>query len=230
MRPVLRNVVIGSVLSATLLHSSTASSEPITIRNGIIEVNPGSIFAGAGVGLVGMGGFQLSGSAGDGVTAFQLCGPCLPGETISLAGRMDRLGGSVNYRGTTHEFSFTRGDGGELLFEAPSFVLPRAAVLPTDFTFKTPFSMSGHAFFVYEPSARDVRLEFAGSGIATLHATVSPFDAAAGGQQYVLHSLRYEFGSTAAPVPEPGTMLLFGSGAVAAVLKTRRKRRSSVCK
>jgi hypothetical protein len=223
-------MVIGSVLSATLLHSSTASSEPITIRTGVIEANPGAIFAGAGVELVGMDGFRLSGSAADGVTVFQLCSPCLPGETISLAGRMDRLGGSVEYRGITHEFNFNRGDGGELLFEAPSFVLPRAAVLPTEFTFKTPFSMNGQAFFVYEPSARDVRFELAGSGIATLQATVSPFDAAHGGQQYVLHSLRYEFGSTAAPVPEPGTMLLFGSGAVAAVLKTRRKRRASVCK
>jgi hypothetical protein len=228
MRHVFREVVIGSVLSATLLHSSTASSEPITIRTGTVEGEPGAIFAGAEARLVGMDGFRLSVGAADGVTVFQLCGPCLPGETISLSGRMDRLGGSVEYLGTTHEFSFTRGDGGELLFDAPSFVLPRAAVVPTDFTFKTPFSMSGHAFFVFEPSARDVRFEFAGSGIATLRATVSPFDAAHGGQQYVLHSLRYEFGSTAAPVPEPGTMLLCGSGAVAAVLKARRKRRASV--
>jgi hypothetical protein len=230
MGPVLRNVVIGSVLSATLLHSSIASSEPITIRSGIIEVNPGGIFSGAGVELVGTGGFRLSGAAGDGVTAFLRCGPCLPGETFSLAGRMDRLGGSVNYGGTTHEFSYTRGDWGELLFEAPSFVLPRAAVLPTDFTFKTPFSMSGQAVFVYEPSTRNVRLGFDGSGIATVRGTVFPFDAAAGGQQYVLESLQYAFGSAAAPVPEPGTMLLFGSGAVAALLKTRRKKRASVCK
>jgi hypothetical protein len=227
VRPVFPVIAIVSVFSATVLHTSIASGEPIPIRigTGAVELNGGSVFSGAQIDIGGTGGFKLSGSASDGSSVLTAC-QCFPGETVSLFGDVSALSGNVKYGGTTYDFG--GGNGGDLEFEGPSFILPRAAALPAEFTFRTPFRMFKQASFS-PPLFPAVAFELEGSGIATLRAIVSPLDDEPGGQQYLLQSLRYEFGPTPAPVPEPGTMLLFGSGAVAAVVKLRggRERRSA---
>ena len=75
--------------------------------------------------------------------------------------------------------------------------------------------------FRYEPHAPDALFGLNGAGVATAQFTVLPFDAEFGGQQYLLTSLRYDFGPTPAPVPEPGTIMLLASGLLAFMRKRR---------
>jgi hypothetical protein len=218
-------VMLAAGILAIVLPPRPAHAEAfsIVIRDGAVDAGGGPFFRGARLGLRGTGGFRLGGVAADGPSPLAFCSPCLPGEVISLSASMNSLGGEIRYRGRTHEFSFARGDGGALDFETDSFVLPRAATLPSDIAFRVPFRMEGWAAFQYEPAAPQVSFDFRGTGMATAHYTIFPFDLEHGGQQYVLNSLVYQFGDTA-PVPEPGTLVLLGSGLAMAAAKARRRR------
>lgn len=118
-------------------------------------------------------------------------------------------------------YDLTRYDG--LL----TFVSQAVSIPDTDrdaFTVQAPFRTTGDLDIqVYDSTASPVpwvpllRTTLSGRGLATLH-----FDRAPQGEGYELRSVQYDF---AAPVPEPATIVLFGSGlAVMAGARLRKRR------
>ena len=150
--------------------------------------------------LVGAG-FDLTGTAVGG--NLQQCGPCVPGTPFTLSGLYD-LEGTVELNGDA------RTAMGRLAFDSSSVFIPAIAVdelaaLERAFTFVGTIVLDGSS----------MQRQLFGSGVATAR-----FINVAG-EGIMPVSIRYDL---AAPVPEPASMLLFGSGLAAAALLRRRRR------
>lgn len=141
---------------------------------------------------------------------------CSAGTTIDLAIKPTEgdgfafLGRDDGARG----FPMIRFD-----FAAPSVTLPGVGSAPADGIFRVPFTFSGSlaAFPTADLGGQPVfNASLFGQGTAKLHMPVE-----SGG--YTFSQLDYEF-QVPEPVPEPGTLLLVGSGAA---LLWRRRRKSA---
>jgi hypothetical protein len=208
-----RVLVFAVVLSANLFLSSQARADSFTLHvlNGSVIVHPGVSFGGATYDLSGEG-FTLNGGASDGLSS-AFCSPCLVGDSLSASLSLSRLRGALQHNGRTHEPNFTSGNGGILQFFAPTLTLQPGSI-GSSVTFQTPVQMGSDLIFSYPPFAEaDIfRFSVGGQGIATLTYEIFPFPEGPAGQQFVMREFRFDFGEQAAPVPEPTTMLLLGSG------------------
>jgi hypothetical protein len=201
-------------------------ADPIQIVSGSVFIEtPGTIPGHAD--LVGTGGFSLTARAGfptqTGLFAQCAVPECAPGTRVNfdldLSGASGFLGGVMTIGGDGYEVSesvtsmadvFLRFDG--------SFIAPDMG--PAQTTVSAPFSLTGRAFALTPLGefAHDVPLF--GRGIGT--ATLIPYPPEAGfAPSWMVESVRFDF---AQPVPEPATVLLLGTGALAA-LRARKNRR-----
>lgn len=139
-----------------------------------------------------------------------------PGSVVSLSHVFsDFTAGSVlidgnSYPGVNHFeglFTFTSG----------SFVLPVDGT-PT-LTVTDTFTFNGF-FFGYDPNVQGpvFSTQLTGTGLVTMSLFL--------GQDglYYINGLKYEFGQTGAPVPEPATLLLLGSGLAGLAVRARRRK------
>jgi len=144
--------------------------------------------------------------------------PCFPGQTLSLMiDRTTDAFGVASIGGETFPIDIGTNISGSLnvLFDGnlivPAFTGDLTGSANASFIF------SGLLFFPQDPCCR-APLELAGRGIATIEFARPHPDAPTGWQ---LQNMRYEFSQTA-PIPEPTTLVLVGTGLAGLIFRRRR--------
>jgi PEP-CTERM motif len=219
--------MLGIALAIVLFSLSTshpAAADPIQITGGSFlvtgnfEVGPAS--------LTGTRGFTLVGRVDSGesqIDAMAVCGQsegCAPGARVSLTAVVSEEGwpGSVvTLDGKVYD------DIDNLNSPASMFLhLGGEAFLPENpteaFMLTAPFSIVNG---VFHRSFPEQLVPVTGNGGTAVMSFV-PGIVEEGRQRWVLDQIRYDF-TGAAPVPEPGTMLLLSTGALLVARRVRRR-------
>jgi hypothetical protein len=148
------------------------------------------------------------------------CTPCAPGTTVSLGGSFEgpRAAGSAFVDGVAYSEIFLDGMTGTFL--SPSFEISGTQ----DVSISRPFTFSGTVSgyvlnpFVHGFTEPAFTKTLSGRGTATATFLFNDSET----PLFFAEALRYDFAGDAAPVPEPSTLFLFGTGATIAVLLHRR--------
>jgi hypothetical protein len=207
-------------LLAIFVGPSLAAADPIRITSGFVHagaVDPSAQFLLEGEGL-SLAGFAQAFSS----TLSLECVPCAPGTTLNLGGTFhgpDAAGSGV-VDGVAYSEIFLNGMTGT--FSSPSFQISgdEALTIMRNFTFTG--TISGYLLnpSVYGFTEPAFTKTLTGQGIVRgeflFNADETPL--------FFARDLHYEFSDTA-PVPEPATLLLFGTGAAMAVWRRRRSPR-----
>jgi hypothetical protein len=210
------------VLLLLAVGAGRAAADQITITGGFLfaagygVVSPESI-------VTGTDGFRISTQVAVGVGSgalgpVSLCGTgsdCQPGVELHVGGFLDASGGGlsrtqVSWRG--RDYDMVGFDPALSLHPFGMVTLPEFGDL-REVTLTTPFRMTG----VFSELQLSQLTPIAGRGIATIR-LVRDFDV----PRWTDGSVRYDFEAPAA-VPEPASMLLFGSG-LAGLVAFRRRR------
>jgi len=223
MRSSVARVVILFAVAAAAVAPRTAAADPVTITGGFVDTFPLGltarvVFEGQDFSLnIGVEGFFTP-------LIFN-CVPCEPGTTVDLSGRIDHTlaAGTATVDGVHYPLIYADGITGT--FTAGSTVLAGEGTQ----TISLPFVYSGVVNgYVDSPRIGSPSAVFTktlvGSGTAT-----ATFGFSSGEFQpplFTITDLRYDFGD-AAPVPEPASMLLLGSGLAGIAGLRRRARRNA---
>jgi PEP-CTERM motif len=205
-----------------LAAANSAFADTINILSGSAEYGPGGIVAPGVVSLIGDRGFTFNGSAlgGGGILGPPLSCigiGCSPGTTVSLLALWsgNDLPGQATLDGVFYpNVGDLRAGSAQALIDfsgelvAPPFGQSSTAILTT------PVSFSGLFF-----DGVDANQLVAPRAIATL--TLQQTDCCGFGPAWRYTGVRYDI----APVPEPGTLLLFGSAVAGLGLAWRRRSR-----
>jgi hypothetical protein len=205
-----------------------ARADPINILSGSVTMeNPAGDLRPAN--LVGTGGFTFTGRAGffTGIGLFAQCGvpECPPGTRVEfnldLSGSSGALSGVMTIQGDQYDVtdSVTADANLSLHFDG-SFIAPEMGPA-AQATVVAPFSMTGRAFAVTPLGevAHDDQLFGHGGGTVTL----VPYNPQAGfPPSWTVQNVRFDF---AQPTPEPSTLLLLGTCALAPVIRRMRRSR-----
>ena len=215
----LRRPAIPAVLLLSVMLPSGAHAEPVQITSGFLrDVGP---LGGGTFEFVGAD-FFASGFADEGIIAPAMsCTPCAPGDTFSmLAVYMGFIGsGTATVGGTSYEQIHLHG---ELVFGSADVTAP--SMTPNGFTVSQPFTLSGYLVGSLNlASGPDVfRQALTGHGTVTASFSREVPSFPGSTPLFAFETMRYEF---ADPVPEPATLLLFGSGVGAALFRKSIRRR-----
>lgn len=208
-----------------ILSSTAASADPVrVITSGFF----GSGGDDTGLWVVGSS-FDLSTGARPGADPVVTCEPCTPGTELNLSSTVsirDWGPGHATVDGLTYGTVYY---GGLLVFNAGSVTVPDVPPQPggLDETVivsgRTTFTFTGTLSGFADPSLTGAPLfsvDLTGGG-------TGPFAAIAGfgnlGSGVFLDYVDYHF-DDGAPVPEPGSLLLFGSGVAWVAARCRRRR------
>lgn len=204
-----------------------ARADPLTIISGSL-LAPGLFQLGPRTTLIGTGGFTVATNVFiEGATRMdplQNCQDtpdCLPGQRISLGAFLapndSGLANTVvTFRGVETSRFDVATRAGLALELMGSAVLPALGDINT--TVMSPFTMLGGFSDNIDSGHRLV-----GGGTATL--SLTPSLLIDGLQGWTVTSVRYDF-EDSAPIPEPATVLLLGTG-LAAVIRGRPRRRTA---
>lgn len=210
-----------ALLLALVLLPLRASADPVQITSGFLTST--GAFGSADFELVGEG-FNVTGTAEPGVVFPALtCFPCTVGDPIDLRSQfLGTIGsGSGTVDGTSYT-SFTVADS--MVFNAPTISAPTTGGA---FTVTRPFTFDSTFVGILNINTPDEENAFTKTlmGQGTVTASFFSIPNPDGSPLFNFDSVRYEFNAATPgpdPIPEPTTLLLFGSG-LAAALRYRKK-------
>jgi hypothetical protein len=216
MKPRL-SLVIAMLTLVIAIPLSAARADPIVIHGSVIVSSTSS---GATGHLQASDTLVFSDRVGFGGSPM-LCLPCGPaGASLNLSTVIDTVdgGGSVQIAGHTYPFGSIGVDDTAVMaltFAADPVILP---ALNGTGVISTPFRLGTYSkLFVYDAEGFATTFSLTGRGTARIELIPNPFI-----DVWELGQVRYEF----APVPEPATVLLFGSGVLGLCGARRRQRRA----
>jgi hypothetical protein len=206
-----------------LAHATHVSADPILVSSGFLLV-PGSREAGS-ISIAGTQGFSLDArvSPDEGrVDVFHLeCNAvCLPGSTISLGASQ----GGPSFNGTAtlagNSYQLSGGVNDPTVVSLEFFGTATLPPLQNSLRVEAPFTAMG-GFFL---SGGDLQTTpMSGAGVVSLW--LSPQTGIPGiPPGWVVDQIRYDFDDSA-PIPEPATVTLLGSGLAAIALRARIRRK-----
>ena len=156
-----RLAVLAAVVSVFASTTGLRAAGGIRITSGTVVVESPVSLSGGAFKIAGNKGFSYEGGA-EGGTSEADCGPCLPGDTISLTTQLrGTYFGTLTYKGQTYELDISNGNG-DLTFSSPDFVLPPSGG-DTELTIDQPFSLTGSSLTLPDGTVVPV----AGNGVAT---------------------------------------------------------------
>lgn len=199
--------LLPALLVFACVFSSEVRADTIGITGGSLSATRTSTtFSFAGQGLA------ASGRGEEGGVLATFCSPCMAGDTVSLNSNF--VGGSTLGSGPAivNGIYYDRlyYESGDLRFVG-SIIVP-----PTDSSLinvTAPFSFSGNLsgwLNRIDPGTAVFSSTLSGSGIATLQLSTF-FDQSRGQRLYSFQNVTYNFQPNA-PVPEPATLVLLGTG------------------
>lgn len=226
MRRVAR--VLGSVLFCSLCAATLVHAETVRVTSGSIVVT----------GLTELGSVNVSGTDGFSLVArlspdegrvdpFTSCGiipECFPGDLLSVGAFM----GTSSFSGTATLNGVTYTEISGLDDPTPAWELTGMATIPGfgDFsptTLLAPFTISSGLFSL--PGGTSVPM--AGRGTASV-LLIPGLEDPSIPRGWLVDRVEYTFEGSAAPVPEPTTLLLVGSGLAGAIRLRPRRRTGSL--
>jgi len=199
---------------------SVASGGSLDAAGGILNHGSisfdGTILSGGGVTNEGDG--YLAGGAGD---RFFVSGDFLSSSEASVL--WDTVGAELIFEGGSHTLAYTGEDRGQsLLGYDQNFAWGVLRLEPGDsLALQDGDAIPGGALYVDVIDLGDGLAQIgsiAGNGLSIYYRPFSPENAYLGGQTFALSG-----GGALAPVPEPGTLILFGLGVAGLAVQRRRK-------
>jgi hypothetical protein len=214
--------LLALVVAVTMALPRGAEAEPIRITSGHVAAE---VVIGSARMVVNGDGFALDAFVEAYSSVLSLaCTPCAPGTTVSLGGSFEgpRAAGTAFVDGVAYSEIFLDGMTGT--FSSPSFEISgtQNVTIVRPFTFSG--TLSGYVLNPFVHGFTEPAFTKTLSGRGTAKATFLFNDTET--PLFFAEDLRYDFAGDAAPVPEPATLLLFGTGAtIAALLRRRRSSR-----
>lgn len=208
----MRRRIVFALLLMSLVPATAAQADPVTL-SGSISVNKleGPVFDLSGPGFRVTGSYAFTAIDPEGQDFYSYCNRdrgCLPGDMLQLSGETDdelRIGlSTLTLDGVTYDNVQTFIGG---RFDAPSPIVP-----PPDTFFTSvaaPFRFAGW-LRVVSPEGEQILFTTA-TGAGTARAVLH-WHSPQLGYYDDSDSITYLFDDTQAPVPEPATMLLLGTG------------------
>jgi len=213
-----------AALACTCLSPALVRADPVRISSGSLQA--GGLDPSASAQFIG-DNFLLAISMEAFNASIQSCFPCLPGTSLDLSGFFDktRSAGSAVVDGITYPQIFTDNSAGT--FSAGMVTLtaldePGTLTVTLPFTFTA--TVNGQLLdpFIYGYTDPVFTKTLAGRGTA---AAEFLYGGGNDGEPHLFFArqIRYDF-TAAEPVPEPATLVLCGSVAIAALVSRRTRR------